>query len=91
MENLYTVYTKLIENKTYYFIKHFLTFPEFKGVEPVLENFGMHTDFDKACHIAGISDIVIKEQLLNQSKGIQEGAKVIDLNTVNFSSKSASK
>ena len=89
MENLYTVYTKLIESKTYYFVKHFLTFPEFTGVEPVLENFGMHTDFDKACHIAGINDPAIKEQLLNESKGVQEGAKVIDLN--NFSSKSASK
>lgn len=89
MENLYTAYTKVMENKTYYFVKKYLVFPEFKDVEPMQESFGMHTDFDKACHIAGINDPIIREQLLNEAKGTIQQAKVIELNTANFSGKSA--
>ncbi|MEP7143684.1 MAG: hypothetical protein ABI707_12470 [Ferruginibacter sp.] len=89
MENFYTAYTKVIENKTYYFVKKFLIFPEFKDVSPVLENYGMHIDFNKACGIAQINDPKIREQLLNEAEGSIQQAKVIDLNTANFSGKSA--
>ncbi|MEP7107562.1 MAG: hypothetical protein ABI760_06255 [Ferruginibacter sp.] len=89
MENFYTSYTKLIENKTYYFVKKFMVFPEFKNVAPVLESYGMHTDFNKACSIALIHDPKIREQLLNEAEGNVQQAKVIDLNTANFSGKSA--
>lgn len=89
MENFYTSYTKVIENKTYYFVKKFLTFPEFKDVSPVLESYGMHTDFNKACSIASIQDIKIREQLLNEAQGSVQHAKVIDLNASTFSGKSA--
>ncbi len=89
MENLYTAYTKVMENKTYYFVKKYLVFPEFKDVAPMQESFGMHTDFNKACSIAGINDPIIREQLLNEAKGTLQQAKVIELNTVNFSGKSA--
>jgi len=89
MENLYTAYTKVMENKTYYFVKKYLVFPEFKNVEPMQESFGMHIDFNKACSIAGVNDPVIREQLFNDAKGTFQQAKVIDLNTVNFSGKSA--
>ena len=88
MENIYTAYTKMIENKTYYFVKKFMAFPEFKNVEPVLESYGMHTDFNKACNIAGINDAHIREQLLNEANGTLQQAKVIDLNAGNFSGKS---
>jgi len=89
MENFYTAYTKIIENKTFYFVKKYLIFPEFKDVAPVLESFGMHTDFNKACSIAGIQDPKIKEQLLSEAEGTVQQAKVIDLNSANFSGKSA--
>jgi len=89
MENLYTAYTKVMDNKTYYFVKKYLVFPEFKDVEPMQESFGMHTDFNKACGIAGISDSIIREQLLNEAKGSVQHAKVIDLNTPVFLGKSA--
>ena len=89
MENFYTAYTKVIENKTYYFVKKFLIFPEFKDVAPVLESYGMHTDFNKACSIASIHDPKIKEQLLSEAEGTVQQAKVIDLNSANFSGKSA--
>jgi hypothetical protein len=90
MENTYTAYTKLMENKTYYFVKKFLTFPKFKDVPPMQESFGMHTDFNKACEIAGIQDLKIREQLLEEANGTIQQAKVIELNTINFSGKSAS-
>ncbi|MEO7768255.1 MAG: hypothetical protein ABIS01_12545 [Ferruginibacter sp.] len=89
MENFYTAYTKIIENQTYYFVKKFLAFPEFKDVAPVLESYGMHTDFNKACGIAMINDPGIKAQLLNEANSTLQQAKVIDLNTINFSGKSA--
>lgn len=89
MENFYTAYTKVIENKTYYFVKKYMIFPEFKDVSPALESYGMHTDFNKACSIASINDPKIREQLLNEAEGTIQQAKVIDLNTLNFSGKSA--
>jgi hypothetical protein len=89
MENFYTAYTKVIENKTYYFVKKYLAFPEFKDVSPVLESYGMHLDFNKACSIASVNDPKIREQLLREAEGTIQQAKVIDLNTANFSGKSA--
>ena len=89
MENLYTAYSKVMDNKTYYFVKKYLVFPEFKDVEPMQESFGMHADFNKACSIAGVNDPIIREQLFNQAKGTVQHAKVIDLNTANFSGISA--
>ena len=90
MENLYTAYTKVMDNNTYYFVKKYMVFPEFKDVEPMQESFGMHTDFNKACSIAGINDPIIREQLFNDAKGTIQQARVIDLNPANFSVKSAS-
>ncbi len=89
MENFYTAYTKVMDNKTYYFVKKYLVFPEFKDVEPMQESFGMHADFNKACNIAGINDPIIREQLFNEAKDSVQQAKVIDLNTPVFLGKSA--
>ena len=88
MENFYTSYTKTVQGKTYYFVKKFLTFPEFNNVPDVLVGYGMHTDFDKACNIAMIEDTNIKLQLLNNMAGAVEKAKVIEMMPVNFESKS---
>ena len=89
MENFYTAYTKVIDNKTHYFVKKYLAFPELKDVSPVQEGFGMHTDFNKACDIASIFDPNIREQLLNEAEGTIQYAKVIDLNSANYSGKTA--
>ena len=89
MENIYAAYTKVIENKTHYFVKKYLVFPEFKDIPPMQEAFGMHTDFNKACEIAGILDPKIREQLLIEAEGTIQQAKVIDLNTLNYSGKTA--
>ncbi len=79
METVYTAYTKLLDFKVYYFIKKFNTFPEFKNVSPVLEAYGMHTDFDKACGIAGVVDAALKARLLQEAEATSHRAKIVDL------------
>ena len=89
MENFYTSYSKVIQSKTYYFVKKYLTFPEFKNVPDVLVGYGMHTDFAKACSIATIHDETVREQLLNNIGTNPEQAKVIEMHQVNFEMKSS--
>lgn len=88
METLYTAYTKLLDYKTYYFVKKFMAFPELKNVSPVLESYGMHTDFNKACSIAGVTDPIIKEKLLQQAEENTQRAKVFEMGNISFSGKS---
>ncbi|HQW93165.1 MAG: hypothetical protein IPH68_13120 [Chitinophagaceae bacterium] len=64
MEHVYTVQTKIIHDKTYYFVKKILALPEFPGLAELVVGYGMHTDFDKACNIAGIKDIASRQKLL---------------------------
>ena len=80
MENIYTAYTKVIQGVTFYFIKKYKTFPELKDVPDILESYGMHSDFDRACSIAMIDDKLIKEQLLNKLQNDPNQAKVIHIN-----------
>jgi Zn-dependent membrane protease YugP len=88
METIYTAYTKTLDYKTYYFVKKFTAFPEFKNVSPVLESYGMNVSFDKACSIAGIKDAAIKEQLLQQVDKNVPKAKVVELKSAGYSNKS---
>jgi hypothetical protein len=87
METFYTAYTKLLDYKTYYFVKKFTAFPEFKNVSPVLESYGMHTNFDKACSIAGLTDTTIKQQLLQQAEENTHRAKVVELGQNSYAGK----
>ncbi|MBL0182367.1 MAG: hypothetical protein IPP96_08745 [Chitinophagaceae bacterium] len=64
MEHVYTVHTKLIEGKTYYFVKKIMTFPELGEAANLVTGYGMHTDFEKACNIAGIEDTSARKKLL---------------------------
>lgn len=80
METYYTAYTKLLDFKTYYFVKKFSAFPELKNVPPVMDAYGMHTDFDRACAIAGVTDNDVKATLLEQAKENRQTAKVFELN-----------
>ena len=64
MEHVYTVQTKIIHESTYYFVKKILALPEFPGLAEVVVGYGMHTDFEKACSIAGIKDIASRQKLL---------------------------
>ena len=77
-----------MDYKTYYFVKKFTAFPELKDVSPVLESYGMHTNFDKACSIAGITDAAVKQQLLHQAEENTQRAKVVELSNNSFAGKS---
>ena len=88
MENFYDSYTKVIQDKTYYFVKRYLRFPEYNNVADILEGYGMHTDFNKACSIAGVSDPAIKKQIFENMEKNVSSAKVIELGKMNFGGKS---
>ncbi len=64
MENFYSAYVKTVNGDTFYFVKKYQVFPEYKDVPPILENYAMHTDFVKACKIAMIYDKVVQQQLI---------------------------
>ena len=88
MEISFTCYTKKLQGNIFYFVKKFIVFPEFTNVPPVLDGYGMHTDFDKACAIANLHDGIIKKQLLEEIETGVKQAKIIDLSEVNFNNQS---
>ena len=67
MEHYYTSYTKSINNTTYYFVKKYSRYTELKGSPAILESYGMHTDFNKACRIASINNNAIKQRLFKEA------------------------
>ena len=82
MENFYTAYRKTIDGVTFYFVKKYQTFPEYKGVPSILENYGMHTDFKKACKIAMITSKELQQQLLDTLENKSAQTKVVQINRV---------
>ena len=81
MKTLYDAYAKSINGTTFYFVKSFRTFPEYKNVPPILEAYGMHTRFDKACEIAQIYDRETQLNLLYKIDNA-DAAKVIPIQAV---------
>ncbi|MGH2565898.1 MAG: hypothetical protein ACRDE8_10060 [Ginsengibacter sp.] len=82
MENFYTAYTKVVQNTTFYFVKKYLTFPEYENVPGILESYGMHADFNRACEIAAISEKAIREKLFGDIQN-ENSAKIIHMNITN--------
>ena len=89
METFYTGHTKIIGEKKHYFIKKFMRFPENDNIPDVLSGYGMHTDFDKACDIALVSDIRIRKQLLSNVEVVPLQAKLIEMQLSHAPAKSA--
>ena len=85
MEHLYTVHTKIIQDKTYYFVKKIMALPEFKGLADVVVGYGMHTDFEKACNIAGIDDNECRKQLLLELEESMKPKKPVKKRSVQIS------
>ena len=79
METFYKAYTKIVQNKQYYFVKRYLSFPEYKEVEDILDGYGMHTDFNRACDIAGIINSSVRKRLFLDMQSMAPMAKVIEL------------
>jgi hypothetical protein len=80
MENFYTAYTRVVQDTMFYFVKKYITFPEYEDVPGVLESYGMHTDFNRACQIALINDTEIRDHLLADLQNNPNSAKVIHMN-----------
>jgi DNA topoisomerase IA len=77
----YETYFKMIENRKYYFVKKYLQFKEYgDSLCDVLEGYGMHTDFSKACIIAGIKDNSLQQKLFAQMEAQLSEIKVIEMN-----------
>lgn len=89
MKTFYTAYTKEVLGTTYYFVKQFISFPEFNNVPDVLENYGMHKEFDEACKIAKVADAEIRQQLLKNIQDLTENARVIPMSVIKNISKQA--
>lgn len=66
MEYVYAAYTKAIDNAPYFFVKKYVRYSEFQNAPAILESYGMHTNFGKACAIAKIEDVEIKNELFAQ-------------------------
>ena len=77
MEHVYSAHTEVINNESFYFVKKYSFFPEYKDIPKVLESMGMHTDFYRACYIAQIYDEVIINQLLSDLRIVPQSTKVI--------------
>ena len=81
MENFYTAYTKVVQNTTFYFVKKYITFPELKNVPGILDSYGMHTDFNRACEIAAVNDNEIRQNLFADLQNTDEqSARIIHMN-----------
>ena len=81
MKTLYHAYAQSINGTTFYFVKSFRTFPELKNVPPLMESYGMHTRFVKACEIAQIYDRETQLRLLHKIDNA-EAARVIPMQAV---------
>ena len=79
MQNFYTAYTTNINGTLFYFVKRYLTFPEYKDVPDILENYGMHADFNRACAIAMVDDEVVRKQLFQELQHIPENTTVVPM------------
>lgn len=82
MHYIYEAYTKEINGDMNYFVKKFLHFPDLPQLTDLLEGYGMHTDFQKACRIAGIEDAKIMDRIMEQVNNKVEVAKVIDMTSL---------
>ena len=80
MENYYTAYTKVIQNTTFYFVKKYITFPEYKDMPGVLESYGMHSDFNRACEIASVNDQEVRKHLIEDIQSNEMSAKIVYMN-----------
>lgn len=81
MKTFSTAYVKTINGIPFYFVKTYHSFPEYQNVPPVLESYGMHTHFKKACKIAQVTEPALQQQLLSEIENKAAACKVIPLQT----------
>jgi hypothetical protein len=82
METIYTAYSKVVNDVNFYFVKKFTVFPEYENSPEILESFGMHRDFFRACDIAKIHDERVINKLMSDLKLIPESALVVPISGI---------
>jgi hypothetical protein len=81
MNYIYESYFKTIKGEKHFFIKKYLRLIGIGDVSDVMEGYGMHTDFKKACLIAGIKELEIQQKIFDSMEVNKAEAKVINLNS----------
>lgn len=79
MKHNYQAYTKKVNGTEHFFVKKFLSFPEYQHVPDVMEGFGMHTNFSKACQIAGITDPQVMNNIFKDMSEPASHAIIIEM------------
>lgn len=75
MKDYYEAYIRHIDTVPHFFVKHLI---DYGGAEPYLSGLGMHTQFEKACHIAGLQDAAIMKEIYPIPLQTNE-TKVVDI------------
>lgn len=83
METYFKAYTRAVQGASYYFVKKYACFPEDSQIPDILEKLGMHTEFVRACSIAGLSDEHIMQQLLDELHHAEPTGRVIPFSLAN--------
>lgn len=53
---IYRSYVRVVNGRSFYFVKKYETYADTQGVPPILISMGMHKDFLKACELAGVEN-----------------------------------
>lgn len=77
MKNEYLAYTREVNDSPHYFVKKFICLPEYSNVPLILDSMGMHTDFIKACDIAGVEEMEVINDLMKQLNLTKVSGKVV--------------
>lgn len=61
---IYRAYTRVINERTHYFVKKYEAYSDVPGISPILIGLGMNVDFLKACELARVeSDVAVQKMM----------------------------
>ena len=81
MNYIYESYFKTIKGEKHFFVKNYLRLDGIGEVSDIMEGYGMHTDFKKACLIAGIKEVHLQQKIFDSMEANLAEAKIINLNS----------
>lgn len=79
METFYKAYSKMVQNRKYYFVKKIAHFPEYKELDDIVVGYGMHVNFNQACNIAKIDSMKIRQRLLTEADYVPVQGKLVNI------------
>ncbi|MEP6712950.1 MAG: hypothetical protein ABJA37_11060 [Ferruginibacter sp.] len=84
MEIFYKAYSKIVQDKKYYFVKKIAHFPEYKQLDDLLWGYGMHTNFNTACDIAEINSEKVRLRLYAETQEVPTEKVAITAKLINI-------